>query len=733
MVKPSELTDIRLALPYYNRLGVRQTLTLTFALQEPITNAAPRETEEQIRRRAPQVFATQNRMVSGEDYNSFPLSSNLATKIKAVTRTYSGQSRFVDLNDPTGNYRDVTVFGDDGAFYKEGNAQYAEVPISDNRTADEIVDLFVQPMLKSDSTVNYVLDYFVQLTRAGQIKIPDGIRWTQASSALYSSTGAFNLTANILKAGATILFSEPQALSRLKWVTIANLSSTTILSVQPGLPGPVTLAEPVVSGSRITAIVPRYASSLPDAMLAAVSARLGSRISFSLWFDWDVTDPATHWSIRPASAIGSKPVSGTAIQVLNAEYLSGLLWRFTAPGMRYVFESERAVQFYFGGQKGIDSTNGQVAPDLIRVLKLNDDLLGGATLERDYNLNIDTMIRYADGFEDPTRVSIVPSDRDEDGYPDDPDFFYRVISNDRRQATLFWTLGSHGLYTMNKTVWVYMREADRVRALDVPVGTLAFQIDGTAPNSFWLMTANGWQVEEARLHRWAIGRGSNIAARWYVAGGTLADAVSPAPIKYMWKHYAPGDRRIDPSKTNIIDVFVLASEYDFQFRSWIASGAIAKDEPAPPSELDLRISFGGLEDYKMFSDDLVWRPAQYKCLFGSGAASDLRAKFKVVKLPNTNLSDGEIRAKVIQAISRYFSAEFWDFGETFYYTELAAYVHQQLANVIGSIVIVPEAATGVFGDGFEVRCRLDEIFISTATVNDVTLIDSNTPTNLRFS
>ena len=61
-------------------------------------------------------------------------------------------------------------------------------------------------------------------------------------------------------------------------------------------------------------------------------------------------------------------------------------------------------------------------------------------------------------------------------------------------------------------------------------------------------------------------------------------------------------------------------------------------------------------------------------LFGDEADSEVRAKFKVVKNPGTRLTDNEIKAKVVQAIEEFLKSENWDFGETFYYTELATYV-----------------------------------------------------------
>ena len=61
-----------------------------------------------------------------------------------------------------------------------------------------------------------------------------------------------------------------------------------------------------------------------------------------------------------------------------------------------------------------------------------------------------------------------------------------------------------------------------------------------------------------------------------------------------------------------------------------------------------------------------------------------------------------------------------------------AYIHQQLANVIASAVLVPTFANANFGDGFEIRCRSDEIFISTAQVADIQIISSNTTSQLRI-
>ena len=53
--------------------------------------------------------------------------------------------------------------------------------------------------------------------------------------------------------------------------------------------------------------------------------------------------------------------------------------------------------------------------------------------------------------------------------------------------------------------------------------------------------------------------------------------------------------------------------------------------------------------------------------------------FKVVKNNSTLISDTEIKEKVVTAINFYFSIENWDFRDTFYFSELAAYPYNELS------------------------------------------------------
>jgi hypothetical protein len=248
--------------------------------------------------------------------------------------------------------------------------------------------------------------------------------------------------------------------------------------------------------------------------------------------------------------------------------------------------------------------------------------------------------------------------------------------------------------------------------------------------TFWIHTNSGWQQDTSGSYRVERGRGLNVAASWVTASGAMTP--SGDSLNYLWKHFAPSDHRIDPASTNIIDIFVLTFAYNTAVRQWITNGAVAANLPSAPTELDLSVAFASIAPYKMFSDQIVWRPVSYKFLFGTGADPELQAQFKVVRLTNATVSDGEIQSRIITAIDAFFGLGNFDFGETFYFTELAAYIHQQLVGLVGSVVIVPLASDAAFGDGFEVACRSDEIFISTAQVSDIVLIPSNTAVNLRI-
>jgi hypothetical protein len=747
-IRPSEMNRVVVPLTYINRRGVKCTLKMTLALQEPVSNAAKQETAEQIKRRAPSVFGTQNRMVTGEDYNVFPLSSNIIKKLKAVNRTYAGHSRYIDLNDPTGNYQNTAVFADDGMIYEESFNRYAEVPISFNRTPDELLLVDVQPMLASEEVV-YAAQRLLTKKSLDDLlfQVPVGCVWHSTTNATASGTGYFAVANSYFRVGAMLLFSyQRNSKTVTEWASIGGIQATaTAPTLSTQRYGSVSLNEPIPDGATVLKIIPAFSRVLDSAAAAVAKERIEDKVSFSLWFN-----PVTGlWSVESGEALSVTVHDvdrAPSFKVLNASYSGSNVWQISAKGIRLVFESEAAVKWFNDPTTIIDSQTGAKKSDLVRIIRINNDLRSETTkgFDQDYDLNITNLIQYGNGYAESSRVQVKLADSDADGQPDQPDLFGKIVAADEQRSRLFWRRAAGTAISGFKPYYgmtVYANEADRIAdaaaktAIDGDI--VAYQIGASSDifaNTFWVMTSGIW-VQETTRFKTALGRGANVARKW-VNGATITTASDSdrdgMRINYQWKHYASSDHRIDPSPTSIHDMFVLTEEYDYDIRQWIANGAIAADKPTAPSELDLRLTFKEYEEFKMGSDVMVWRPVRYKFLFGPSADATLRAQIKVVKLPSSILSDGEIKSAIVNAINTYFSAEAWSFGDTFYASELSAYIHHQMVGSVASAELVPLFEDASFGDLQEIVCRSDELFVSTAQVNDIQIIGSNTPGNLRM-
>jgi hypothetical protein len=86
---------------------------------------------------------------------------------------------------------------------------------------------------------------------------------------------------------------------------------------------------------------------------------------------------------------------------------------------------------------------------------------------------------------------------------------------------------------------------------------------------------------------------------------------------------------------------------------------------------------------------------------------------------------------VVAEMNSYFSIDKWNFGDTFYFSEVSAYLHSQLGTIISSVVLVPLNTQKSFGDLYEIRSAPNELFVNAATIDNIEVIDALTSTNLR--
>lgn len=873
-LKPKDMENITVTMPYLDVNGRNQTLTVTFSLQETVANAVATETLEQVRRRAPKVYGTQNRMVSGEDYNMFPLSTNLIVKLRSVNRVYSGHSRFIDINDPTATYQDLIVLAGDGMLYREDSTQYTQVSTSANVTNDQIINQKIIPMLREVEVRNFMEDNFGRVL-GGFTGFPFDfskyqLKFNNTSSIQFNSLGTFSIptptTGNSSDFNLLRTFLIPGAKVKFKWnggteyrwaqvQTAAwsrssgkNYDDTVTLKFDDVVPNEATMSQiiPQFRDLPTNQIVeerfddgnsPIY-SNLNGSMVSEITQLkyfIQNKLPFSLYYRYDSNSTQLYggkilsgqWIAQAQNAVVSAPPN--SVEVLRGQFINNQFWVLqTVVGMKYVFESVAEMRWpWLENHKVIDGVAGTDKRDTISVLWA-DHWTG---VQTPINFDIVGNIYDPDGYPDPRKIIVAPADLDDDSEQDDPGSFDLV-------APVTWKTYSRvgSVITSRPDIKKYILESDVIIAnhrvdelvfvqsrngmpyfgkvkvgnsIDwfacVPYKNTFAPLPDTATvvernarirleaewSDVWIHTSSVGTFMASGSKKWLIYKidlsdtyqkqtpitnipvistilernelaeinqdqivflaylkvflevGTNIEHQaelsqtgggWYQSDalGLVAKDEGMNNLKFQWKHYAGTDVRIDPAPTNIIDTFVLTTDYDYLVRQWLKEGANPETTPEPPTALDLSMTFSSFNQYKMFSDEIVWRPVKYKYLFGPTAEPDLRAQFKIVKLPNSILSDGEIRTKVIAAVNEYFDVNRWEFGETFFYTELAAYIHMQLVTAISSVVIVPLSDNGKFGNLFEVRCMSNEMFLSTAQVSDVVIIDGNTMANLRI-
>jgi hypothetical protein len=84
-------------------------------------------------------------------------------------------------------------------------------------------------------------------------------------------------------------------------------------------------------------------------------------------------------------------------------------------------------------------------------------------------------------------------------------------------------------------------------------------------------------------------------------------------------------------------------------------------------------------------------------------------------------------------MNNYFDINNWNFGDTFFFSELSAYLHNECGELISSAVLVPNDPTQPFGTLYEIKCRPFEIFVNAAVADSILVISALTPDQLQVA
>ena len=757
-ISPNELRGINIGISYLNKQGVEHTLTVGLALQSTVANSAATESIDSVRTNAPAVYYTQNRMITAEDYNLAPLSSSQnIVKIKSVNRTSSGISRNFDILDASGKYSSINVFADDGYIYKQESEDTLSFQFDSRIDVINFLRQSLEPRFTDADVYNF---YFTKFDRI--LFTDSNTVWQSITTA--TPTGYFKnvIDNSLLKvgiystsslkyllSGSLIKFTAPTGYhfmpngslmagpadhpgaTTYRWtkiVSVAGDGTNAGRGVQANGLGAVVLSDAVPTGAIATRIVPRFVNDLDTALETEIVNQCSQNLSFGLRYE----PASSSWKIITATNINlvNDFTLGKAGDVSNtnadASWLVALVKEADRYNVRirrlsYVFGSVNQNRFYFDtNEKRYNDQIGSVVKDQIKILGINTGSDFVSPLRQDVCFEISDTIKFDDGYESNSEIKLSFQDSDDDGVIDNPDSFEQIVGQDTALQYLFFKeiVDQYGttLYQLvdNSSDLILVREKESV---------VDFTDTVTYPNGQLIYF---YTIDEDVVK--SVNRSTNTfdLDRSYTAN------VGRRNLKFQYVHNASIDRRIDPSASNIIDVFLLTRSYDEAYRIYLAGGTVTA--PEPPSTDSLRTTFGtNLSAIKSISDEIIYHTVRYKVLFGPKADSKLQATFKVVKNPGQAVNDNDLKVRVIAAINTFFDISNWDFGDRFYMGELTTYILNTTAPDISNIVICPKQSGQAFGSLFEIQSRSDEILISGATVTDVEIVTAITAAEIGAS
>ena len=754
-IDPIEMAGVSVTFTYLTRQNKFETITFNLELPLPVNTAQTREPLDEIKLRAPTRYYSQNRMVNGEDYNNFPytLYSSII-KSKAVNRSSIGVSKNLDLLDPTGKYSSTNSFGSDGALYQDTADGFLTLTI--NTTSDVIA--FFTDTLSSILSLNRATQYYIQnyprynintasgdgtvywktssvdtgtesgyvFTISGSNEQPQSVGTFNSYNLKYLTPGAickfnapagyyFDLTTNRLLPGIA-----PAPENEYIWTTILSVvgdgSNNGEGSFANGA-GPIKLNGYVPSGVILTQIIPVFDNSLSATLIQECLIKMELQQNFTLVFNNSLMVNEERWSISTFT---------DSNYFVKFESTGANTYLITYKALTYYFGSVADTRFTFSPDELVyDPFSGKIIQDFINVLAVNSQYNSSTPLGRDLKVNILGQTVESDGYVNDFQVEVAATDVNNRQLILNPDFFNDVTgyqnNNTNTGVYVFFetvqdpiNLTREYIIPSSDVVYTYQTKTQiEVSKYDYPLGTL-----------FYAYTENKF---------YKTIQDQTVTTPFYIVAEQTQYSMKPGRqgLSFQYRHNSNNTTRIDPVTSNIIDLYVVTQSYYTAYTNWVVDTTNTVPEPTRPTIGELQQEYGQIQNYKMLSDAVVLNSVVFKPLFGPKADPALRSTIKVIKAPGINASDSEIRSAVLASMNNYFNINFWDFGDTFYFSELTAYLHATVGELISSVVLVPNDPTMSFGDLYEIKCTPYEIFVNAATANNVVVIPALTPAELQ--
>lgn len=716
VINPNNMSNVLKTFKYTGLDGNSYNVTFGMSLKETVSNASERESLQSIKDNASRFFGTQDRMVTASDYSIFPLTvSENIRKIKSVNRVHSGHSRFRDFYDPTATYSDASMYTDDGYFYKNELTTRKIVSIPTTLTPEQIFERSIKPLLSDSEVKNFYYDrhhyglgttafdglsQFSDTTQGlvySTVEETDVYRWNQVTSGNNSSSGyltyngvvqrlgevgAYNMRKLEINSLVEFITAPYDDTADTKWVRVVSYFDNGLgredASGQPtGLTadgrGAVTLSGVVPNGARIKRIVPSWATDVDNNVRTTIINTISNNLSFGLRYE----PISQEWRVVVSTDLASNSLVSPEDWSRRFEGDQTSTGRDNSWIIRVNYGSDkweiltRKTQYIYGSETKLRFNNLNFAETLssasLKPIKDNLEILNINTKSSTDSTPLGQKYKF----------NIIDYIKYSDGYTDPHKV--RVTLDDP----------DNDGFPNQPDAFEVINNTQTITLGDVDEGGYTYQVLSSTGDN--LVIKNGRSSLHTKYNR-------------------IADL----------------NQVIDPSRTNIIDTFVLLTSYDNLFRTWAYYDGRTYTQPPAPTVYELSTLFKSLNSKKIISDQIIYRPVKYKIIFGDLADEEFQVRFNVTKTVNSTMSDTEVKQQIISLIYDYFDISNWDFGETFYFTEMAAYIHNNMIGQISQINI--QNTDGSNSSLFEINSESDELFLPVLTTSNI-LVERTTNVN----
>ena len=749
-INPKEMSNIVITIPYKDSSYQSDQifhLTVTFSLQDVVNNSIPSLTVADIQDNLPQVSSTQNRMVTEQDYNYYPLYfTNILKRVIAENRVYSGVIDNMIDDNQSNIVQNVNIIVDDGYVYKEYQTLSELIPLPTLMGNQAIINSYILPLLSNKNLVNFFYDKFPTINytplSTGEYK------WVSSSVSEYKTTDTYDYgkisDLGILPEGIGIgsmlkfVIIEDEKVVKEQWVTITNIVGLTntrtydYIVIDKKLEYDIWTIKLPDNTARIyypfnESISTSLSQEILNTMNMISTLNISGVSEPKFGLRYDTSDCA--WHLIEGSAIGDGEfdLTSAGLGYDDDSWLVRVEWTPTAwlikwRSVKYLFGSTETIRFpNIMTTNIVNERSGEVEHDFIKFLKINENPNTNSHYLEDIEMQISSNEYNDDGSLNPYIVGVETYSALSVDMPANPEIMNDLIGHIPNNPTpednkfLFFKRmeSTNGYYEYKYTNSVLViDDITNITPGETLVPGVYYVINGMYGGNFVNVDINGNQTVLTDEYKMFYGRTGLFA---------------------QYKHFATDYIKIDPVPSAFIEMYVLTNNFYKAVMDWKAdSNRSLATFPTYPTEYELMKQFETLEENKMLTDELIWRPLKFKLLFGKEADEKLRADIKITKKNTSLVADNILRQRVLMYMEEFFNSTRWLNTKEFNYTELASYIYQNMSNDITNCVIVPLYEPYRFGKLYQIRFSEYEIPLNVATLDSIKIIPYISDENIRI-